>query len=111
MLFKVKTQFQNSLTTFTALNLAVTATSDFPCFPRILTLLTVFTLMMLVTSQVTFSRDWTGGKRSPPTNIDCGQFTKLCKRLIHDIKQVMTSQKFGKHRRVEDDFAGYDDDK
>ncbi|CAH4023719.1 unnamed protein product [Pieris brassicae] len=71
----------------------------------------LLTLMMVVTSQVTFSRDWTGGKRSD-THVDCGQFTKLCKRFIHDLRQVMSSEKFGKHRKIEDDLAvSYDDDK
>ncbi|KAL0811859.1 hypothetical protein ABMA28_009285 [Loxostege sticticalis] len=48
------------------------------------TLVLVMTLAMaLVSAQITFSRDWTGGKRAAPQlAIDCGQFTRLCRHFV-----------------------------
>ncbi|CAH0597049.1 unnamed protein product [Chrysodeixis includens] len=37
----------------------------------------------LVSAQITFSRDWTGGKRAAPQlALDCGQFTRLCRHFV-----------------------------
>ncbi|XP_028174856.1 uncharacterized protein LOC114363366 isoform X1 [Ostrinia furnacalis] len=38
--------------------------------------------MALVSAQITFSRDWTCGKRAAPMAIDCGQFTRLCRHFV-----------------------------
>ncbi|RVE51792.1 hypothetical protein evm_003595 [Chilo suppressalis] len=80
---------------------------------RGVTVVVVFAVLALVSAQITFSRDWTGGKRAAPQlAIDCGQFTRLCRHFVHELKQAMTSEAGGKRRR-EDDKAPpvYDDDK
>ncbi|XP_063833456.1 uncharacterized protein LOC135082604 isoform X2 [Ostrinia nubilalis] len=64
--------------------------------------------MALVSAQITFSRDWTGGKRAAPMAIDCGQFTRLCRHFVHELKQAMSSE--SKRRREEEPSPAYDDD-
>ncbi|KAL0861467.1 hypothetical protein ABMA27_009000 [Loxostege sticticalis] len=79
---------------------------------RGVTLVLVMTLAMaLVSAQITFSRDWTGGKRAAPQlAIDCGQFTRLCRHFVHELKQTMSSEA-GKRRREDDKpLPTYDDD-
>ncbi|XP_031767925.1 uncharacterized protein LOC113511226 [Galleria mellonella] len=68
----------------------------------------------LVSAQITFSRDWTGGKRAAPQiALDCGQFTRLCRHFVHELKQAMSTDMSSKHRRDEPDKVApiYDDEK
>ncbi|XP_026745706.1 uncharacterized protein LOC113507051 isoform X2 [Trichoplusia ni] len=54
----------------------------------------------LVSAQITFSRDWTGGKRAAPQlALDCGQFTRLCRHFVHELKQALTSEMTSKHHQ------------
>ncbi|XP_045540322.1 uncharacterized protein LOC106715156 [Papilio machaon] len=65
----------------------------------------------LVSAQLTFSRDWSAGKRSPhPTEsrFDCNQFAHICRQFIHDLKQSLGRKKFGKHRKTERDDLSWD---
>ncbi|XP_075985527.1 uncharacterized protein LOC142982737 [Anticarsia gemmatalis] len=65
----------------------------------------------LVSAQITFSRDWTGGKRAAPQlALDCGQFTRLCKHFVHELKQALTSEMASKHRQDFDKPPLYDDE-
>ncbi|XP_059055976.1 uncharacterized protein LOC131849862 [Achroia grisella] len=68
----------------------------------------------LVSAQITFSRDWTGGKRAAPQlALDCGQFTRLCRHFVHELKQAMSTDMSTKRRRDEPDKVApiYDDEK
>ncbi|XP_053618212.1 uncharacterized protein LOC128679788 [Plodia interpunctella] len=68
----------------------------------------------LVSAQITFSRDWTGGKRAAPQlALDCAQFPRLCRHFVHDLKQAMSSDTSSKHRREDAEKAPpiYDDEK
>ncbi|XP_072948166.1 uncharacterized protein [Epargyreus clarus] len=74
--------------------------------------MTLLAICALVSAQVTFSRDWSGGKRAPPAAFDCSQFARLCRQFVHEFKQAMSTDKLEKHRRADDDSAlAYDDDK
>lgn len=43
-------------------------------------------MVVLVSAQITFSRDWAGGKRgTSQLGLDCAQFTKLCRHFIVSI--------------------------
>ncbi|XP_034826310.1 uncharacterized protein [Maniola hyperantus] len=68
---------------------------------RCVTMLTLCVLAALVSAQVTFSRDWSGGKRSPPAVFDCGQFARICRHFLHELKQEMSTDDKLKHRRLE----------
>uniref|UniRef100_A0A2H1W1W6 SFRICE_029528 n=1 Tax=Spodoptera frugiperda TaxID=7108 RepID=A0A2H1W1W6_SPOFR len=47
----------------------------------------------LVSAQITFSRDWTGGKRAAPQlALDCGQFTRLCRHFVYVLYLSLMSQ-------------------
>ncbi|XP_037965732.2 uncharacterized protein LOC105395855 [Plutella xylostella] len=77
------------------------------------TLLTLLAAAALVSAQITFSRDWTGGKRSAPQlALDCEQFSTVCRHFIHELKQAMSTQIDRKpHRRtIEDTPILYDED-
>lgn len=77
-----------------------------------------FAMLWLVTAfvsaQITFSRDWTGGKRAAPQlAVDCGQFSRVCRHFIQELKQAMSSEITGKsHRRPDEELPSvYDDEK
>ncbi|XP_013167470.1 PREDICTED: uncharacterized protein LOC106117603 [Papilio xuthus] len=64
----------------------------------------------LVSAQLTFSRDWSAGKRSPSaeSRFDCSQFAHICRQFIHDLKQSLGKEKLGKHRKAERDDLSWD---
>ncbi|KAJ8710179.1 hypothetical protein PYW07_009545 [Mythimna separata] len=65
----------------------------------------------LVSAQITFSRDWTGGKRAAPQlALDCGQFTRLCRHFVHELKQALTSEMASKHHSELDKPPLYDEE-
>ncbi|CAB3229621.1 unnamed protein product [Arctia plantaginis] len=65
----------------------------------------------LVSAQITFSRDWSGGKRAAPhLALDCGQFTRLCKHFVHELKQTLTSEMASKRHQDFDKPPLYDDE-
>ncbi|CAH2208375.1 jg367 [Pararge aegeria aegeria] len=69
-------------------------------------------LAAFVSGQVTFSRDWSGGKRSPAAVFDCGQFARLCRHFLHELKQEMSDDKLIKHSRLEPEVqVNFEDDK
>ncbi|CAK1591062.1 unnamed protein product [Parnassius mnemosyne] len=70
-------------------------------------------VVALVSAQLTFSRDWAGGKRASPVAFDCNQFAQICRQFIHDLKQSLRKEKLSKHRKAdrEDLSLDYDDDK
>ncbi|XP_041975787.1 uncharacterized protein LOC121730711 [Aricia agestis] len=80
---------------------------------RLLAGLTLLTLAALVSGQVTFSRDWSGGKRSPAALFDCGQFARICRHFLHDLRSAMSPAPGG-HKPRDDDLPQkperYDDD-
>ncbi|XP_049880261.1 uncharacterized protein LOC126376739 isoform X2 [Pectinophora gossypiella] len=59
---------------------------------NLLVLVWVLTLAALVTSQITFSRDWSGGKRAEPVELDCGQFARLCRHFVHEMKSSLAGR-------------------
>ncbi|KAJ0171431.1 hypothetical protein K1T71_012981 [Dendrolimus kikuchii] len=66
---------------------------------------------VLVSAQITFSRDWSGGKRSAPqVSLDCTQFTKLCRHFVRELKQAFTSEMTEKHHKNDIDKLLYDDE-
>ncbi|XP_073962552.1 uncharacterized protein isoform X2 [Choristoneura fumiferana] len=62
----------------------------------------------LVSAQITFSRDWTGGKRAPAP-LDA-QLTRLCRQFVDELKASLGAPAFGNHRPASDDPLAYDDD-
>ncbi|OWR47583.1 uncharacterized protein LOC116775217 [Danaus plexippus] len=79
----------------------------------VLVLLTLFALAAWASAQVTFSRDWSGGKRSPPAVFDCGQLTTLCRHFLHDLKQTMSAKKLDKRQQLQSEELQlvYEDEK
>nr|QDK59877.1 adipokinetic hormone 3 [Cydia pomonella] len=77
---------------------------------RSVTLVVWALIASLVTAQITFSRDWTGGKRAPAP-LDCAQFTRLCRQFVHDLKTSMAVSGLDKHRRPDSEDPNYDEDK
>ncbi|XP_026321137.1 uncharacterized protein LOC113231155 [Hyposmocoma kahamanoa] len=79
--------------------------------------LCVMVLAALVSTQITFSRDWSGGKRAaaaPQLAVDCEQFARLCRHFIHELKSSMAGEvagASGKHRRTSGETPSlYDDE-
>ncbi|XP_030024155.2 uncharacterized protein LOC115443027 isoform X2 [Manduca sexta] len=70
-------------------------------------------LLALVSAQITFSRDWTGGKRAAPhvprLALDCSQFTRLCRHFIVELKQAFSSE-MGKNQEEIEKPILYDDE-
>ncbi|XP_013149487.1 PREDICTED: uncharacterized protein LOC106111868 [Papilio polytes] len=63
----------------------------------------------LVSAQLTFSRDWSAGKRAPAeTHFDCSQFAHICRQFIHDLKQSFGKVRMNKHRKAERDDLSWD---
>ncbi|CAH0717769.1 unnamed protein product, partial [Brenthis ino] len=80
---------------------------------RSTTIVALCAVVALVSAQVTFSRDWSGGKRTPPAVFDCSQFARLCRHFVHEMKEGMAEDKLNRHRRVEleDIPVTYEDEK
>ncbi|CAH2057121.1 unnamed protein product, partial [Iphiclides podalirius] len=59
----------------------------FPC--RGLRVVGVCVLVVaLVSAQLTFSRDWSAGKRASPVAFDCSQFAQICRQFIVSTRQA-----------------------